>query len=317
MGERDRAGRIAADQAGGQDQVQRRIPRPVRAGHHGGQVAGADIGPPHRHRGHHVAGRAAQLPEMGADHRLEAGATQVKLEPGLDQIRVGRRQGARAGVSAQQLGGEQRVARGEAQDAAQQRAGPPARPVIHQALDHHRAHRRQPQPDLNLPEKGGQRLTRRVRPGRDQHGQRQALAGPDEPAQQRQGRRVEVVRILGAQHDRPVGAQLVNPVEGRRTRIGARTDAAQQRPAAANGSLRRPRSPVSSTTWPGPGGMAARIVRARKVFPMPAAPSMATLTPAGVRCPTTLRMRSCARCSAATRSRGCDGSLVASATGSA
>ena len=68
-----------------------RAPRPAaRPGQpSGGQITGADIGPPHRHRGQHVTGRILQLREMGPDHLLDTGAAQVELEPGLDQVRIG------------------------------------------------------------------------------------------------------------------------------------------------------------------------------------------------------------------------------------
>ena len=69
---------------------------------------------------------------------------------------------------------------------------------------------------------------RRTRPGRDQHGQRQALARPHQPAQQRQRRRVEVMRIVGAQHHRAVGAQLVDVVKGRVGRVGVRGQVTQE-----------------------------------------------------------------------------------------
>ena len=167
---------------------------------------------------------------MGPDHLLQPGAAQVELEPGLDRVRVDFRQGAGALVRAQQFTHEQRIARGHGQDAAQQRAGPPAGLVVHQALDHHRAHRRQPQPCLRLIDEHRQRLAIRIRAGRDQQGERQAPAGPDQPTDQRQRGRVEVVRVLDAQHDRAVGAQLVDPVERRLTQIPGTGPVTQKRP---------------------------------------------------------------------------------------
>ena len=144
VAEPNRAGRIPADQArryGPLDQLVQHISRTEQ---HGGQVADANIRPPHRQGGEHVTRWLVQLPELRLDHLVQAGTSHVKLELGLDGVRSGFRQGARILIGAQQFACEQRVAGGQPQDAAQQRARPPARPVEHQAFDHHPAHRGEP-----------------------------------------------------------------------------------------------------------------------------------------------------------------------------
>ena len=190
---------------------------------------------PHRHGREHVAGGLVQLPEVGPYHLVQAGRPQVELEPGLDRIRACFGQRTRALVGAQQFGREQRVAGRQVQDAAQDRARPAARVVEHQALDHHRAHRRQPQVHLRLLDQHGQRLTGRVRPRGDQQHQRQVPAGPHQPPQQRERGRVEVVRVVGPQHHRTVGAELVDAIERRVTRIRVAGNVPQERPGDGEG----------------------------------------------------------------------------------
>jgi hypothetical protein len=219
VAEAGRPGGITADEAGRHGPFEQFVQRVSRNEQHAGEIVDADIGPPHRHRGEHVTGWLVELAEMGPYDLVQAGGLQVELEPGLNGVRSGVRQGARVPVPAQQFTDEERVAGGQSEDAAQPRAGPPARLVEHQAFHHHPAHRRQPQPYLRLPDEHGQRFTRRTRPGRDQHGQRQAPAGPHQPAQQRERGRVEVMRVVGAQHHRTVGAQLVDVIERRLSRI--------------------------------------------------------------------------------------------------
>jgi hypothetical protein len=66
-------------------------------------------------------------------------------------------------------------------------------------------------------------------------GQRQAAAGPHQPAQQRQRGPVEVVRVVGAQHHGPGRAQLVHEVERLVAQIPRRGRAAQKLPGRGEG----------------------------------------------------------------------------------
>ena len=232
MDEAGRAGRAAAHQAGRLSPLKQPVQRIRRAVQHPGQVTGADIGPPDRHGGQHVTDRLVQLPELRPDQPVQAGGMQIEFEPGLDGVRPEFGQGPGVRVAAQEFTREQRIAGRRFQDAAKLRTRPPAGPVEHQALDHHPVHRRQPQPQLRLPQEHSQLLPDRKRPGADQHDQRQALARPHQPAQQRERSRIEVMGIVGAHHHRTLGAQFVDPGERRLTRILAIAPGAEELPGA-------------------------------------------------------------------------------------
>jgi hypothetical protein len=138
----------------------------------------------------------------------------VELEPGVNGVGPGLAQRARLLIGVQQLADEQRVARGEPEDPAQQRAGPAACLVEDEAPGHFRPHGCQPQLQPGVL---GQRR-QRTGPGRargDHDRERQAAAGPHQPAQQAERGGVEVVRVVAPEDHGTRGAHLIDQVEGR------------------------------------------------------------------------------------------------------
>jgi hypothetical protein len=74
VAEADRAGRVAADQAG-RDGPRQQLVQLVRvAGQHAAQVADADLSAPDGHGRKHLPGRLVQLGQLGPDQLVQAGA---------------------------------------------------------------------------------------------------------------------------------------------------------------------------------------------------------------------------------------------------
>ena len=253
---------------------------PRRGSQQPGQVGLGDLRAPHGHRGEEVAGGLVQLAQVGADALVQAGGPRASsnlASTSRGRSRPARRRPDRSAVARRGTAGGPPPPRGPAAG----RAGPAARLVEHQALGHHPAHRRERQPGRGLLVGTASGSGRSLAAG-DQDRERQAAAGPGQSPEQAQGGRVQELGVVGPQHHRPVARGLSTRSNAASPAVAGSGLSVSKAPAAASGSRRRPCSAVRWMVRAAPGGSEAKIFRARKVLPMPTAPSMTRLAPGGV-----------------------------------